>query len=367
MSGLRHHPRARQVRLLIQVLGFAISLGLLGVCVWLALKEENRAGFQHLREASAWQVGLLLLLSFLTLNINGLAFWVALRPVRRLAVLDVLATNAVSTFLAYLPFKLSAIARIVIHNRRDRVPLLSIGAWFAAVAVLLLAALGPAALATLWRQKIDALWIIATLGGQVLLGSVIVMLAGAFRGPAGQARLAALAGSLRLRLARRVLGSRAWSNLHAGFDMLASPRAVASAVVLRLADMAVHGSRFALAAAIFGVALPLDQAVLISLTYFMIGVVSPFGVLGAREMGATGMAAALFAGAGGEHAVGMFAAISLLVSASEVIVNLFSAAAGLAWLRLDRLLRGNAPVRNRHFESRAGDGAEAPLPVRAAD
>jgi hypothetical protein len=333
--------RGRRLRLIIQFIGFGIGLALLGLCIALALTPENREQLQRLSEASPLHVGTLLLLSLITLNINGLIFWVVLHPARRLRMLDMLAVNAVATFLIYLPFKLSALFRIAVHNRRDRIPLLTIGAWFAAVAILLLAAITPATLAAAWRQQIDLAWLAATLAGCAALGLGLIVMARVFRGDEGQTRLVRLAGSLRIGLLRRLAGSRAWSNLHAGFSMLSSAKAVAAATLLRLADLGVLAGRFVLAAAIFGIALPFDQALLISLAYFMVGVLSPFGVLGTREAGAVGMAAALFGTAGADIAesASTFAAVALLVSATEAIVYLFCAALGLGWLRPDRLLR----------------------------
>jgi hypothetical protein len=355
-----------RVRIAIQIAGFAVCLGLLGWCLSLALTPENRQQLERLREASALQIAGLLFLSFVTLNLNGLIFWTVLTPVKRVGIVDMLATNGIATFMTYLPFKLSALVRILIHNRRDRVPVLTIGAWFAALTVLLLMTLGPAAAAAAWRQKIDLVWLLATLGGQAVLGTILVITARAFRGEAGQQRLMAIASLVRLGILRRLLASRAWSSLHAGFDMLACPKVVIGATLLRLADLAALSGRFALAAAIFGIALPLDQALLISLSHFMIGVLSPFGVLGAREAGATGVASFLAIGTEGE-AAGAFAAVALLVGATEVMVYLVGAGLGLAWLRPDRLLRRRAPLAESAVGQPAGaeSAATEPLPTVA--
>jgi hypothetical protein len=352
-----------RLRFAVQLAGFAISLALLAWCLSRALTPENRQQLDNLWAASPAQIAGLLLLSLLTLTINGTIFWAVLRPVRRLHLGDMLATNAMATFLSYLPFKASALFRVLMHNRRDRVPVLTIGAWFAAIAVLLLVALAPAALAAAWRQQIDTLWLFATVGGQVVLSVLLLVTARTLRGETGQDRMVNLAQSLHLRPLSRVLASRSWANLHAGFDMLACPRVVIASTVLRLADIAVLAGRFTLAATIFGIALPLDQAILISLSHFMIGVLSPFGVLGAREAGATGIAAFLASGTEASDPAGAFAAVVLLVSATEGMVYLMSAAAGLAWLRPDRLLRARtAPpqAQEPHTSIRAEGPAHAP-------
>ena len=134
-----------------------------------------------------------------------------------------------------------------------------------------------------------------------------------------------------------------WGNLHAGFDMLASPAAVGGSAALRLADMAVHTSRFMVAASILGVALPPAQALPISMAYFLIGIVSPSGLAGLREGAASGIAGLLLAKAGASgHAASSFAPVALLVSATEAAVFLGFGLLSLAWLRPDRLVRVRA-------------------------
>jgi hypothetical protein len=105
------------VRLCVQALGFVLALVLLGWCIRAALSEENREQLERLGNASAGQVLLLLGLSAATLLLNGLLFWVTLRPVQRVPVVDHLATNALATFLALLPFKLGTLVRVAINTQ----------------------------------------------------------------------------------------------------------------------------------------------------------------------------------------------------------------------------------------------------------
>lgn len=325
--------RAR-VRIAVQVAGFLVGLTMLGWCVRVALQPSNQAQFSRLTGAPAWSILGMLGLTAASIVLNGVIFWATIRPVRRLRVSDVVAVNALATFLAYLPFKPSAVARVVIHNRRDGVPVGVIGAWFAAVAAVLLVALAPPTLASLWRPTIDAPWIAAAGGGVILLASAMMIVARFFRGERGIERIHAILDPLRLRIAQRFLRSRSWLHLHEGFTILSSPGVVAGTVALRLTDAGVQAARFVLAASILGQALPVEQAVIVAVTFFLIGVVSPTGMLGFREGGATGLAAAL-AFKDSEQ----FAAVALLVGAAEAIVNLTGAAAGLAWLRPDRLFK----------------------------
>lgn len=328
----------RPLRVVIQVVGFLAGVGLLGWCVSVAFKPENREQLERLREASPVQLLGLLGLSIATLIINGFIFWVTIRPARRLKAPDVLATNAVSTFLGYLPFKLGLVVRVAIHNRRDKVPLLTVGAWFAAVAVTLFATLIPAAIAGLWRKKLDGPWLIATLAGLALAYAAVVIGARLFAGERGLARLQSSLG--RLPLAGKLLRTNAFRQLHGGFDMLANAKFTAAAMGLRLADLVVMSSRFSLASVVLGSPIPWEQSFLVASTYFFIGLLSPFGVLGTREAGTTGVVALLLPG--GEEAARAFTVVALLVSATEAIAFLAAAGVGLAWLRPDRLLRARS-------------------------
>lgn len=306
----------------------------------LALKPENKEQFAKLSQAPAGMLAAMLGLSLATLVINGLLFWIALTPVRRLRPADVVATNGVCTFLAYLPLKLGAVTRVLIHNRRDRVPVVLIGSWFAAVAGVMAAAFAPMLAAVAWRGRVDWVWLAAVGAAEAAVAAAIVAVAGVFRGQRGRDRIHRLVRSLRLRPLEPLLESKLWTNLHAGFDMLASPRAVGGAVALRVLDVGVQSARMVVAAGIFGLVLPVQQAIPLALTFFLVGAMSPAGLAGLREGAATGLVGVLLAAAGGSDDVSTkFAPVFLLVTATEAVVYLAGAAAGIAWLRPDRLLR----------------------------
>lgn len=315
-------------RIIAQSLAFLVGVGLLWWCARQALAEENRAQIERLSEASVLDVGLLAVLCLATVGINGLIFWATIRPVHRLSWAGVQATNALATFLNYLPFKLSVLARVLIHNRRDGVPVLTIGAWFGAVAVVMLAVYLPLIGVSLWRGSIDAAWVLAGGAGLVVgLGAVW----GASRVLAGQgmrARLVRAATRAMPRLGPRLAGSPALGRVLAGLDMLASPGALAGVAALRLADIGVQALRFVVAAGVLGVAMSAQDALLVASTYFLIGVASPAGQLGTREAG-TRWLAGLLGLAGGED----LAVVMLLVSAIESLVCLVAAGGALLWLR----------------------------------
>ncbi len=320
----------------MQLVGFGAGVGLLVWCGMTALKPENRAQLARLGEADPLSLAMLFGFSLATLLLNGQIFWVVLRPEKRIDPIGMQATNAVATTLSYLPFKLSVLLRVAVHNRRDRVPLLTIAAWFGAVSVLVLVGLGPPAAMSVWRRGIDAVWWAGSLVGIGLALAVTLGLAGFFAGKDGLVRIHRVLDPLRIGPLSRFIRGGAFARLHAIFAMLAHPRAVLPATVLRLLDIAAQTARFTVAASILGVGLGWQQALLIASTYFLIGMLSPFGMLGTREAGAVGLAQLLGISDAGDSLV----VVILAVSATESLVNLVCAGAGVAWLRPDRLIGG---------------------------
>jgi len=335
-------PQHRLLRVAVQLVGVVVGIASLAWCVLLALKPENKEQFARLSDASAGAVAAMVGLTLATLLLNGLLFWIALTPVRRLRIPDVLATNCVCTFLAYLPLKLGGLTRILIHNRRDRVPLILIGSWFLSVAAVMFASFTPPILGVLWLGSVDTMWIAVVVLGEVLMVAAIVLAAGFFRGDRGQERIERLATTLRLRPLRALIRSKLWSDMHAGFDMLASPGAVGGAATLRILDVGVQSARLIVAAGIFGLALPIQQAIPLALVYYLVGAMSPAGLAGLREGAATGLVGPLLAAAGiasSGDARTQFAPVFLLVLGTEAMVYLAAAAVGIGWLRPDRLLK----------------------------
>ncbi|MCC6285911.1 MAG: flippase-like domain-containing protein [Phycisphaerales bacterium] len=340
-------PR-RRIHRAMHIAGFLIGLAMLGWCVRMALHE--REAFARLGEASPRAVLLLLVLSAASIGINGIIFWVVLRPARRLDVPGVLATNALATLLNYLPFKLSLLSRVLVHVRRDRLDLFTIGAWFAACAVLMLSAPAPLLAVAWFRRSVDAGSIALAGALTAVAGAFVVLGARCFAGERGEVRFTRLVR--RVPGARRAAGSAALARLHAGFTMLASAPAVAGAMALRLGDLLVQAARFVVAAGILGIPLDWSQALPLALAYFMIGVLTPVGALGAREGGVVGLAILL--GAGERESI---AALALLVTGTEAIANLACGGVGLAYLRPWRWFGGRNEADSAR---RADDEASAP-------
>ena len=309
---LEQPRRITPLRLIVQIVGTAIAIAALVWCVRLALAETSLDELRALLRSGRTELALLALLTIASVCANGLGFWITLRPLRRLHAPDVIAVNAVASFLSYLPFKLSALARVLIHRRRDDVPFRDIVPWLAAYSALSLATLLPLALLAAWRGAIDTLWL--------ALALLIV----------GAANACAVAlGRVSERtplLATLSLGS---------WRIVRHPQPVVGCALTKIADVAISAARFLVAAAFLNVALPLDQAILYALVFFLIGVASPVGSLGLREGGVILMGVALLDDAQRDT----LARLVLTVSASEAL-TLIALLPLAAWkLRLDKLLR----------------------------
>lgn len=317
--------------MLVQIIGFLGSISALGWAVSVALRQENRDQLAKLSQATPGELFMLMGLATISVGFNGMLFWVVINPVHKLRPTDVIATNAISTLLAYLPFKLSIVSRFVIHNRRDKIPVLTIGAWIVAVTLLMLAVFGPITLASVWQREINTTWIVVSAIGifaSTIIGSLIAQ---QLQGDKGTHRIAKLLGE-------KLTSSDSYSRLHIGFEMLANIRAAIVGNIFRVLDIFSFALRFYVAAIVLDLPISATDSLLLGATYFLIGMASPVGMLGTREAGTIAIAtmvgissAALTEDQTGETPI--IIAV-LFVTAIEAIVNLACAGFGIAWLRL---------------------------------
>lgn len=334
-------PRRRNAfRTAVQFIGVLGSIALLGWCISQAFKPENRQQLQHLADAPAHQVAILLALSAAYILVNACILWCGIRPTRKLRFADVAAVQCICVVLGYLPLKLATIFRALVHNRRDCVPVLTIGAWLANAFNTLLMVVSCVIGASLIHKGIDAIWVAIVAGLLITSTTLLVLFCRFFAGPRGLARFIAIADRVPGPLFARIARSKFFGHVHEGFAMLADPRWTAACVCLRLVDIGVQSARFWLAGSILGVGVSPEQSIMIASSYFLIGILSPTGALGAREAGSTGLAAALGIAAlhAGQDGQATFAVVALTVSASEAVVALCLAALGVVWLRPDRLI-----------------------------
>jgi len=338
VSGARSHLFAKATgagrrRIAVQALAILVSIGLLAWTIAGVLKPENRGKLESVLHAPPASLALLLSLSLASLACNGATFWLTLRAVRPVPFVGTQAANAIASFLGYLPFKLSVISRLIIHHRRDGVPVVALGAWLAANAVLVLGVLGCVIVARLWRGAVDGLFFGAAAGLLAVFGVTLCVAARLFAGAAGRARYDALAS--RLGLIGRLMTSPALAHLLAGFDILAHPGVVAGTIVVRLLDLAAQAGRFVIAAQIIGVPLTWSGAIIPAAAFFIIGASNPAGAVGGREGGTSVIASLLHL----ESIVplGDFKVITLVVSGSEILIFAAAAIVSAIYVRPDRL------------------------------
>lgn len=315
------------LRAALQVGGFLLGLGALAACVYLvASNDKYRQQIARLLDAPPWLLASIAGLSLATLFTTGMVFRATLRPIKLIPVLDAFAINALCTLLGNLPFKLSLIARVLIHRSRHGLPLATILSWIAGTALIILISLGPAVFATVVIKQVNATWWLCTVGGTLVIAAISVVLARQFADPDLWGHFTgALPGFL-----KRAAQSSFADKLHHGLNTVASPGAVAEALAWRGLDLAAQVARFWLVAQAVGADMSWAQCLIAGVTYFFIQGTSPAGALGAREAGTAGMLSQV----AGADAL----AVVIAVSAIESATNLLAGLAGAAYLRVDRLM-----------------------------
>jgi len=218
---------------------------------------------------------------------------------------------------------------VLTHHRRNGLPLLTIGAWMGAMAVLMLCVLGPVMLAGLWRGRVDGAWWLAAAGGTLVLCTLVVLaarLAGTGRGWEFVQRM--WLAMPKPRRFRAEWGDVMLDRIREGTRMLGSPAAVAQAVMWRVGDLATQSLRFLISATIIGRTLTWDQSILAGSTYYLIGSVSPTGQLGVREAGTAGIVGKLLVGIDFDA----FSLIVMMVTAAELFSLLLGAGVSMLYL-----------------------------------
>lgn len=325
-------------------LAFLGGIGLFVWCLFIAFgNEKNRDGLLRLSEATPAQIALLTSLAFLAIVLNGAVFWATLVPVKRLRLTDVIAVNAIATFLASLPFKISVMVRVAIHRKRDGVELVTVGPWFAAMALMMAGTLGPVVVASAFAGELDARWIAIAGGLTVFSWASVVLCARGIAGERGLGLIRSLAAAQPVKLLERAIHAPIVTKLHAGLQMLTDPVRVASIMGLRVIDIFALAARFWVAAQILGQPVAFGDAIILSVVFFVISVVSPTGTLGAREAGTAGTLA-LLVGEGGIESIQEHVLLPVVVSGAELIVYIITATIGAFWLRPDKLLKGADPT-----------------------
>ncbi len=288
-------------KLATQITGFLIGAALLAWCIHTAVQGGD---WSRIKEASPWLIAGLAACSIVSLATNGAMFWLFIRPVRPVGFRAMQWLNLVAGLLNFLPVRVGMVARVAYHLKVDRMPLLLLGGWFAAITYVLAMAIGVCVLATLVRPEMDWIWI-ALIAGMLLLGGgltrTMMLLPFVVRHGRGMDR------------------------------MLSDRRTLWGGIVLRLVDISAYLGRMACAAAILGLNLPWSDIMILAIMALAFSV-NPLGRFGFREWALTIVATRLIAADMTEAEIQATSAqLALIDSAGEAIVAIPAGAIALFW------------------------------------
>lgn len=282
----------------LKITGFIVGIGLLAWIIYDALREQQFAG---LANATWQQYAALVGCTIVSVVANGGIFWAIIHPVARVPLWDIQAVNAGVNLLNYAPVRLGMPARLAHHRRVDGLPYSILIGWYAALACLMFMTLGCALAATLIRPQVDTWWL-GLLAGLLATGCAACVYVGSHRLLAGR-----------------------WQGAS---GMIASPRWVVLAVLLRLVDMTAYGGRLYVAVTILGVDLSLRDAVYLTVIS-MVSTLAPIGSVGFREFAVAKLGSMLLAD---PSLTGHLDAAVLLDRAGEVVVFIPLGIAALVWM-----------------------------------
>ncbi len=294
-------------KLVAQLAIFAVGVVLLAWIIVGAVKEGH---WDRLAHANPLLVAALLGCTAVSAVLNGLSFWVTVRPIRRIPGWDMQRINLVANMLNYAPIRLGAIARVYYHVRVDRLTILQIGAWFSVIAYVLLLGIGSCLLATLVHFQVDWIW------GLLVVGQMVAGI-----------------------LAIRVFGGLPLVARHGrGFDRIVNDRFTLWSVSgLRIADMAMYITRMGIAATLLEISLSLPQIVVLAVVALSVSLV-PVARVGFREAAVAMVAGGL--SLSGPDIGANLKQLALVESAGEALVYIPLGIGALPWLR--RRLRSGA-------------------------
>ena len=304
----------------IQVIGFALGAVLVAWVVKGAIAAADAPGRAGMLEslAAAWRdrpwliVGIAVT-TVASLVIDGALFWLVLRPVRRLAFMEIQWLTFLAATSNFFPVRLGLPVRYAYAMLANRISFAEATAWFAAVTVVILASLGAVVAATAIVPKPGFAWVVLVLAGIGAGGLLLHRIA-------------------RLGPVERTMGR--WT------PMLTTPSTYWIGSVLRAAEVLLWVVRMWCAGEILG--LGLDFATVTVLGVASIAVMlNPLGRVGFRE--ATTVIVANWMAGGGldvAHADAGFTQLALLESLGEMLATVPLGVVALpmtiAWYRTRR-------------------------------
>jgi len=290
-------------KIIAQIIAFIVGVGLLAWCI--AKAFEDPRGWESLRDANPWLIVGMIGCTIVSLFVNGTVFWATLQPYARSRFDHMHYLNLCASVLNYAPVRLGLIVRIIYHIRIDGLTLLQVGAWITAVTFTVFLTIAACIGATLPRTTIDTVTIILTVILLFALGYVLSI------------------------ITRHAIVERYGHGLD---RVLSDRRILATAVGLRLIEIAAIGARMWCGCQILGLELSPRDVMLLAYTDLFFSV-NPIGRVGYREAAIAFVATLLtshsITGAGLNASMTM---LGLIVSAGELMIVLPTGLLALLWL-----------------------------------
>jgi hypothetical protein len=306
----------------VRWLMYAAALGLLGVCIYLAIgqaQEGERSGWQRLSEADPRHAAGLLLLVAFNIAVNGVVFWAMVKPFERgrpVSLADMTALIGATALLNYLPARAGMIGRAAYLKRKHAVSYRASVVMLVAVAGGTMFLFAMVVAATLWRKQLDSVWWLSMAG---------VLVVAAVAAPT----------VVRLKL-RWTPGLNAVSDEWVARHPVRARLGTLGLLVLRVLDIFSFAGRVWLAARIVGSPIDLSGAMLMATGGMFITLAAPVANgLGLRE-GLYGLFAR--AGVAGEalEGGGEGLTVALIDRAAEGLVFIVLGLLALAYLHRRR-------------------------------
>ena len=298
-------------KMAMQIVGFAFGLALL---VWCIVGAARGGDWNAVTSAPPHLVLGLMACTLVSLAANGVIFWVVIRPVQPLKLHHLMMLNVTTAVLNYAPIRAGLIARIAYHLRVDRMPLVIMGGWFAAIAYTTVMALAAVIVATLLQQSYELSWMswAGIVAAQIVAAGVITI---------------GFIGAAQMFLTTEFV-HRIGRGMH---RMVREPVPLWSALTLRLVDIGAFMGRMYCAAAIIGLDQKLSgtQLALLGVTALVM-TLFPLGRVGYREAGVALVAPYLV---GIDDINAALKQLALLESAGEAIVAIPLGSLALLWYR----------------------------------
>ena len=291
-------------RLAIQLIGFAIGVGLIA---WLAQSAFQTDGWEELRDrATPGTLAGLIACSLASIFINGMNFWIVVRPVRREGFWAIQNVNATASMLNFAPIRLGLVSRYIYHMRVDRMSFLFVTGWIFAIVISLMIVMGSASLATVLYPSIDIWWVLLASTPIIL---TIILLPSLIRIPAIQ---------------KKTRGSE---------RMLSDRTALSGSLILRFLDLLTWAGRLWFASVLLDTGLSPGDVLLLSI-FAVIMSLNPLGRIGFREAAIAWIAPMLAESTlSGDQLDAQFAQLALIESGAEAMVVIpVGLIAGIWWI-----------------------------------